>query len=225
LEAVKEYAPTAKVFLAQSGVQFKNSGKPISEFDEFEASSPYAVARIQSVFAARYYRSLGIKVYNGYLFHHESPRRPDCHVSQIVVRGVQKILHGSSDVIELGNISVEKEWTFAGDIVEGILTLVEQDNVFEAAIGSGKAYSIKNWVEQCFGLIGKDWTAFVVTKSSFVPEYQRLVSNPQTIFALGWKPVVTLAQLAEMMVNQSCINKEPYNEVQKYSTGSVGCER
>ncbi|MCK5345844.1 MAG: GDP-mannose 4,6-dehydratase, partial [Candidatus Heimdallarchaeota archaeon] len=72
LEAVKMHYPDAKVFITGSGVQFENRGMPISETDKFEANSPYSVARIQSVYAARYYRSLGLQVYVGYLFHHES---------------------------------------------------------------------------------------------------------------------------------------------------------
>src|SRR5258705_8714397 len=73
LEAVWTHCPRAKVFIAGSGVQFENTGATISEDDPFEPSSPYSVARIQSVYAARYYRSLGLAVYVGYLFHHESP--------------------------------------------------------------------------------------------------------------------------------------------------------
>ena len=84
LEAVKRHCPKTKVFITGSGVQFKNTGKPISEKDEFEGSSPYSVARIQSVYAARYYRSLGIRAYVGYLFHHESPLRKSNHVSKMI---------------------------------------------------------------------------------------------------------------------------------------------
>ena len=64
---------------------------PISETDNFEAKSPYSIARIQSVYAARYFRSLGIKVYVGYLFHHESPLRKDNHVSKMITNAVKRI--------------------------------------------------------------------------------------------------------------------------------------
>lgn len=203
LEAVKRYSPATKVFITGSGVQFKNSGTPISEIDEFAASSPYAVARIHSVYAARYYRSLGIRTYVGYLFHHESPLRKSNHVSKMIAMAVKHIAAGNHEVLELGDISVEKEWTFAGDVVKGILTLVEQEDVFESVIGSGVSFTIEDWLDQCFALVDKDWHDYVRLRRDFVPEYRRLVSNPHTINALGWSPVVSLAGLAKMMTEIS----------------------
>jgi GDPmannose 4,6-dehydratase len=203
LEAVKIHWPRAKVFIAGSGVQFENTGRPISEDDKFEANSPYSVARIQSVYAARYYRSLGLPVYVGYLFHHESPLRQPRHISQKIASAAQRVANGSEEIIELGDVTVEKEWTFAGDVVKGIFTLVAQEEVFEAVIGSGIAYSIENWLEQCFDLIGKDWRVHVRLREGFTPEYKRLVSSPQTIHSLGWFPAVDLSELALMMVNSN----------------------
>ncbi|MDO8873977.1 MAG: GDP-mannose 4,6-dehydratase [Methanoregula sp.] len=203
LEAVKRHCPNSKVFITGSGVQFRNKGMPIKETDEFEANSPYSLARIHSVYAARYYRSLGLNVYVGYLFHHESPLRKPHHVSQMIALAVQRIAGGSDEVIELGDISVEKEWTFAGDITRGILTLVEQDKVFEAVIGSGVGYTIENWLEQCFGILGKDWHYHVRLRDGFTSEYKRLISNPETIKSLGWHPTEGLSDLAERMVMQT----------------------
>jgi GDPmannose 4,6-dehydratase len=199
LEAVKRHCPDVKVFITGSGVQFKNSGQPISENDEFEASSVYSVARIQSVYAARYFRSLGIRAYVGYLFHHESPLRKPNHISKIISLAVKRISKGSNETIELGDISVEKEWTFAGDTAEAIFTLVNQDQMFEAVIGSGIYYSIKDWIEQCFSLIGKDWHNYIHLREDFKPEYKRLVSNPSTIVNLGWSPRVNFKELSVMM--------------------------
>jgi len=201
LEATRLFSPESKVFIAGSGVQFENKGQPISETDTFEATSPYSISRIQSVYAARYFRSLGLKVYVGYLFHHESPLRKPGHVSQMIAFAVKRIANGSDEIIELGNLSVEKEWSFAGDIAKGIFTLVEQDEVFEVVIGSGTAYSIESWLEQCFGIIGKDWHNYVRVRPGFTPEYKRLVSNPKTINSLGWYPIVGLKDLAEIMIN------------------------
>lgn len=200
LEAVKTHCPTSRVFLSGSGVQFKNSGNPISERDAFEAGSPYALARIHSVYAARYYRSLGLKVYVGYLFHHDSPRRQEHHVSQMIAGAVKRIAAGSREVLELGDVSVQKEWTFAGDVVAAIWALVQQDEVFEATIGSGLAYSIEEWLQQCFALTDKNWRDHVRLREGFTPEYSRLVCDPATIRSLGWAPTVSLNGLARMMV-------------------------
>jgi len=200
LEAVKRHCHSAKVFITGSGVQFKNKGNPISEKDEFEASSAYSVARIQSVFAARYYRSLGIRTYIGYLFHHESPYRKPTHVSQKIALAVQRIAVGSNEVLDLGDISVKKEWTFAGDVTEAIMMLVQQENIFEAVIGSGKAYSIEHWLECCFSLIDKNWQKYVKLQEGFKAEYPVLISNPVIMQSIGWKPKITIDELASMMV-------------------------
>jgi GDPmannose 4,6-dehydratase len=200
LESVRVHCPQAKVFLTGSGLQFVNAGKPISERDPFEASSPYSVARIQSVYAGRYFRSLGIKVYVGYLFHHESPLRKPNHICKMIALSAQRIASGSDEQLELGDISVEKEWTFAGDVAQAIFTLVNQDTIFEATIGSGTTYSIREWLDQCFGLIDKNWQDYVQIREGYFPEYKKLVSNPATIQSLGWSPKVGFAELARMMM-------------------------
>lgn len=200
LEAVRRHHPAAKVFIAGSGVQFQNTGRSISEHDEFIASSPYALSRIHAAHAGRYYRRLGIKAYIGYLFHHESPRRKPDHVSQIIVQAVKRIAAGKAEILEIGDIQVQKEWTFAGDTVKGIVALIEQDDVFEAVIGSGVTYSIQDWLELCFGIIGRNWRDHVRIREGFTAEYQRLVSDPTTISSIGWRQEVSFAQLAEMMV-------------------------
>ena len=200
LEAVKRHSPHSRVFITGSGLQFKNKGIPIKENDDFEANSAYSLARIHSIYTARYYRNLGLNVYVGYLFHHESPLRKPSHVSQMIALAVQRIAKGSNEIIEIGDISVQKEWTFAGDIAEGIFTLVEQDDIHEAVIGSGIGYSIADWLEQCFRLIGEDWHDHIRLREGFSPEYKRLVSNPVTINSIGWYPTVELPDLAKIMV-------------------------
>ncbi|MDQ6765922.1 MAG: GDP-mannose 4,6-dehydratase [Verrucomicrobiota bacterium] len=208
LDAVKQRSPASKVFITGSGLQFVNRGEPISEQDPFEAKSAYSVARIQSVYAARYYRTLGLHVYVGYLFHHESPHRGPNHVSQIVAQAAKRIARGEQDLLELGDLSVRKEWGFAGDVVAGILALMEQEVVLEATIGTGVAYSIAEWVECCFGRLGLDWRRHVRTKEGFSAEYPALVSDPSTIHTVGWAPRVDLPALAKMMANREEISRE-----------------
>lgn len=200
LESARLHAPRARIFLPGSGVQFRNPGRPISERDEFEASSPYALARTHSVYAGRYYRALGLQVYAGYLFHHESPWRKPAHVSKMIAAAARRIAQGSNEMLELGDIAVEKEWTFAGDIVEGMFALVTQDQVFEATIGSGEAHSIRDWLGACFGVVDLDWRAHVKILDGYIPEYRRLISDPATMRALGWQPKVGFEELARMMM-------------------------
>jgi GDPmannose 4,6-dehydratase len=201
LESVKVHCPAAVVFLSGSAMQFKNEGLPINELTEFEASSPYSVARIQSVYAGRYYRkAFGLKVYTGYFFNHDSPLRTENHVNQKIVRAVQRIEKGSGEKLELGNIEVYKEFNFAGDVVNAVWELVNQQTVFEAVIGSGNAFSIKEWVKYCFEKANRNWEDFVVIKDAYIPEYQMLVSDPMLIKSLGWEPNTNFYQLADMML-------------------------
>lgn len=203
LEAAKRHAPKARVFITGSGLQFLNNGNPIAETDEFEANSAYSAARIQSVYAARYYRSLGLKTYIGYLFHHESPRRKTHHISKLIALSAARIAKGNQETLELGDITVEKEWTFAGDIAQGIFTLTSQEIVFEACIGSGITYTIRDWLEACFSSIGKKWEEYIKPIEGFKPEYKRLVSNPASMERLGWKTIVDLPELAMMMMKDA----------------------
>jgi GDPmannose 4,6-dehydratase len=200
LESVRRWVPDCKVFITGSGLQFVNSGEPISEQHLFDYSSSYVAARNYSVFLARYFRSIGIRTYVGYLFHHESPLRGENHVCQKITRAVCRIAEGSDEILELGDTTVRKEWVFAKDVAEGIMTLIEQDQVFEAAIGSGRAYSIARWLDECFKLINKDWKCHVRENRDFKAEYKVLVSNPATINSLGWSATTTIAQLAQIMV-------------------------
>ncbi|MEO7311350.1 MAG: GDP-mannose 4,6-dehydratase [Chitinophagaceae bacterium] len=200
LEAVKKVSPATKVFISGSGLQFKNENKPIKETDAFEARDAYSVSRIHSVYAARYYRSLGIKTYVGYFFNHDSPRRSERHMAKKIAEAAKRISNGSDEQLLIGDIAVIKEWTYAGDIVEGVWALVQQDAVFEANIASGLGYSIEDWVRLCFKLIGKDWTSYVQVQSSFKAEYRQLVADPSLILSLGFKPKVSFDQLAQMML-------------------------
>lgn len=200
LESVRKHFPNAKVFIPVSGVQFENHGKPISENDAFSPTSAHAVSRIYSVYAARYFRKMGIKVYVGYLFHHESPQRKTTHVSQKIAQLACRVAQGNTEICEIGDLSVRKEWTFAGDIARGIFTLLSQGSVFEAVIGSGKTCSIVDWVKACFEVVGKNWRDHIREQESFQPEYRYLCSNPSTIKSLGWEPAMSFSQLASLMV-------------------------
>ena len=201
LENVRKYCPDAKVFLSGSAMQFKNEGLPINEMTDFDASSAYSVARIHSVYAGRYYRdAFNMKVYSGYFFNHDSPFRLEQHVNQKIVMAVLRIAAGSKEVLELGDINVKKEFNFAGDVVEAVWMLVNQDDVFEAVIGSGVTHSIKDWLEYCFKTIGADWEEYVVIQENYKSEYDILVSDPSRIMKIGWRPRVGFKELADIML-------------------------
>jgi GDPmannose 4,6-dehydratase len=199
LENVLNFSVNSKVFISGSGLQFINNGLPIKETDIFFAKDAYSMARIQSVYAARYYRTMGIKVYIGYFFNHDSPLRREIHINQKIIKAVKRIVKGSNEQIQIGNIGIKKEFTFAGDVAEAIWILINNNTVYEAVIGSGKAYSIENWLAICFNYVNLSWKNHVVINPEFKSDYDILVSNPRTIFNLGWQPRVDIESLAKLM--------------------------
>jgi GDPmannose 4,6-dehydratase len=202
LEAAFRHAPEAKVFIAGSGLQFVNTGAPIRETSEFEVRDAYSLARVQSVAAARYFRTLGLKAYVGYLFHHDSPLRRGQYVSKQVVEGLKSIRRGETDVLAVADQTVKREWVYAEDVARGMLALVDQEATFEAAIGSGEARPIADWIRVCAKeLLLGDGAFSVVEEPEFVAPFAVLVSDPSTMRRLGWKPRVGFEELAALMVN------------------------
>ena len=127
LEAVRLHCPSAKVFLSGSAMQFVNNGLHINEQTPFEASSPYSICRIQSVYASRYYRDkFGIRVYTGYFFNHDSELRSDKHINQKIAYAAKRISLGSNEKLKIGNIDVLKEYNYAKDIINAVWILVNQ---------------------------------------------------------------------------------------------------
>ena len=200
LEAVKRNALPAKIFISGSGLQFINNEKPIKESDPFEGRDAYSVSRIQSVYTARYFRSIGMQVYVGYFFNHDSPLRTERHMTKKIAEAAKRIGKGSDEKLMIGDIEAIKEYSYAGDIVKGLWTLVNQDNVFEANISSGKGYAIKDWLQECFSLINKNWQDHVTIDFDFKSAYKQLVSDPTVIHSLGWKPDTEFKELAKMMM-------------------------
>jgi GDPmannose 4,6-dehydratase len=200
LEATRKYSPLTTVFISGSGLQFKNENKPIKETDPFEARDPYSISRIHSVYAARYFRSLGVKTYVGYFFNHDSPMRTERHMTKKIAEFAKRIARGGNEQLAIGDIDAIKEYTYAGDIVKGIWTLVNQDIITEANISSGKGYSISDWLEQCFSLIQREWKDHIIIDKNFIPGYKQLVSDPSRIFSLGWRPEMSFEELAKLMM-------------------------
>ena len=203
LESVKVNSPFTKVFLSGSAMQFENKGLPINEKTPFEASSHYSVARIHSVYSARYYRDhFGLKIYVGYFFNHDSELRSSMHVNRKIIDELKLVLLNKKNKIILGNPSVKKEFNFAGDIVNAIWQLINQENVFEAVIGSGLAYSLQDWIDIVSEILNINKNSFTIEiNSKFKPEYDILVSDPKLIKSIGWAPNLDINDLAKRMIN------------------------
>ena len=201
LEAAYRHSPHSRIFLSGSAMQFRNNNLAINESTEFHASSPYSVARIQSVYAGRYFREKhNLKVYVGYFFNHDSPLRNEHHVNQKIVRAAQRIANGSKEVLEIGNIKVQKEFNFAGDRRDAVWCLVNQNNEFELVLGSGKPYSIEYWLELCFEKLNLNWQNHIQINEKFVAEYEKLYCNPCKLLKICSSPLLTIEQLANLMM-------------------------
>lgn len=203
LDAVEKHAPEARVFLAGSGLQFINDGRPLDEECPLDHSSPYVIARNHSLYAARYFRQRGLRVYFGYLFHHESPRRQSSHLIMRIAETAAAQAAGSKRRLLIGDIDARKEFGYAGDIVSAMRMLVQQDELFECVIGTGLGYTVKEWVQACYSHVGLDWRAYVDKDASFRNTCPRLVSSPKRLHELGWRPLVSFAQLASMMMDDA----------------------
>jgi GDPmannose 4,6-dehydratase len=201
LEAVRISEINTKVFISGSAMQFENNGSPITELTKFDPNSPYSVSRIHSVYLARYYRAkFGLKVYVGYLFNHDSPLRKENHINKKIVRFASRIVKGDNQKLLIGDINTRKEFNFAGDIVNAIWIFINQSNIFEIVIGSGKSYSINDWGVYVFSKFKLDWKKHIESDLNFSKQYDVLVSDPKLIYSLGWIPKVGFADLADMMI-------------------------
>ncbi len=205
LEAVRQFAPLCRVFLAGSALQFKNCGNAIDENSPLSFSSAYAVQRNASVFMARYFRErFRLPVFVGYFFHHDSPRRSIQHMAQKIATAAKNASLGLDAKLEVQDWHFKKEWTYAGDAMEAAWRIVNQDNHYEVVIGSGKPYSIKEWAHECFSTVGKDYHNFITSRSDGPSE--TVVCNPSLLLSSGWRPRVSFSELASMMVTSDLLS-------------------
>ena len=195
LSSVKERVPKAKVFLAGSVLQF--AGDTIALNSPPSYASAYAAQRNAATAIARFYRSDGLDVYIGYFTRHESPRRAHNHLSQRIVQTIKRMAAGSSENLIVHNPSDRMEWNFAGDFMEAVWLQIHS-NVHELIIGSGVAHSITDFVQACF-----DCTELKMgdrCEAIYSGSPATSFTEPTHLKALGWKPLVDLGGLAQMMV-------------------------
>jgi len=203
LDAVDRHVPKAKVLLAGSGLQFVNEGLPLNEESPLDHSSPYVVARNSSLFAARYFRERGLKIYFAYLFNHDSPLRSNRHLNMKIAEAAARIASGSKERLLIGDLDAEKEFNFAGDVAAAMWLLIRQDELFECVVGSGQSHAVRDWIEACFREVGLDWNDYTETDRTYASPYRRLVSDPAKLLSLGWKPECTFSGLAAMMMAEA----------------------
>ncbi len=203
LDAVEKESKNTRVILVGSGLQFVNNSKPIAETAELDSSSPYVVARNHSLFASRYYRTRGLRVKFGFLFNHDSPRRTRHHLNMKIADFAARAAIADHGKLQIGDTTAIKEFGFAGDIMEALWILANNEQVHECVLGTGIGHSVEEWLERCFNVVGLDWRYYVSNLPGFTSPYSSLISSPVTIKSLGWQPNVGINELAELMMAEA----------------------
>jgi GDPmannose 4,6-dehydratase len=178
---------------------------PQSERTPFHPRSPYAVSKVFGHWMAVNYReSYGLHVSNGILFNHESPRRGENFVTRKITMGVAAIKQGRAKELRLGNLDAKRDWGFAGDYVEAMWRMLQQDRPDDYVIATGETHSVREFCEEAFSYVGLDWRDFVkVDPKYFRPAEVDLLlgDSSKARRVLDWEPLVTFKELARMMVD------------------------
>ena len=206
LEAIRFVNPKIRFYQASSSEMFgKVLEVPQNEDTPFYPRSPYGVAKVYGHWITVNYReSFNMFATSGILFNHESPRRGLEFVTRKISDGVAKIKHGLVKELRLGNLEAQRDWGFAGDYVEAMWRMLQQDEPDSYVIGMGETHSVREFCEIAFGHVGLDYKEFVVQDERFYrpAEVDLLISNPSKARnVLGWEPAVTFKELVTMMVN------------------------
>lgn len=206
LEAIRFVDPTIRFYQASSSEMFgKVREVPQTENTPFYPRSPYGVAKAYGHYITVNYReSYGMYAVSGILFNHESPRRGLEFVTRKVTHGVAKISLGMADELRLGNLDARRDWGYAGDFVEAMWLMLQQEVPEDYVIATGETRSVRSLVEVAFQHVGLDWEKYVKLDERFVrpAEVDLLVGNCQKAKdQLGWVPRTSFRQMIEMMVD------------------------
>ncbi|MBN1423898.1 GDP-mannose 4,6-dehydratase [Candidatus Fermentibacteria bacterium] len=205
LEALRIVAPRARFYQASSSEMFgKVRETPQSELTPFYPRSPYGVAKVYGHWITVNYReSYNLHASSGILFNHESPRRGLEFVTRKVSNGVARIKLGMARELRMGNVSAKRDWGFAGDYVEAMWRMLQQDEPDDFVVATGQTHSVERLLETAFGCQDLDWRDYVVIDSAFLrpAEVDYLVGDPSKAQRiLDWKPQVSFEDLIRMMV-------------------------
>ncbi len=206
LEAMRLAHPEARFYQASSSEMFgKAAETPQSESTPFYPRSPYGVAKVYGHWITVNYReSYGMYAVSGILFNHESPRRGLEFVTRRISHGVARIKLGLAKELTLGNLEAKRDWGYAGDYVNAMWCMLQQDEPADFVIGTGVTHSVREFVQLAFEHVGLDWEEFVRVDDALLrpAEVEILQADPSKARTdLGWEPAVGFATLVAMMVD------------------------
>ncbi len=209
-EAVKEYCPDAKVYHASSSEMFGNSDEIKNENSRLFPVSPYGIAKVYAHKTAQYYRdAYNIFISCGILFNHESPLRGLEFVTRKITYNIARIKAGTKKNFALGNIKAKRDWGFAGDYVQAMWLMLQQNRPSDYVIATGESHSVEEFLEDSFNYAGLgDWRKYVETENKFCmrpSDIDNLVGdNSKSKKELGWKHSIKYNELIRMMVDHDC---------------------
>jgi GDPmannose 4,6-dehydratase len=211
LEAVRIINPDIKVYQASSSEMFgDNPVNPQNEETRLMPASPYACAKVFAHNIIRNYRqSYGLHASSGILFNHESPRRGETFVTRKITLAAAKIKLGMQDKLYLGNLDAKRDWGFAGDYVEAMWLMLQQDSPDDYVIATGETHTVKEFLYEVFNAAGLDVDKYVEIDPRLfrLHEVPLLLGDPSKADRqLGWKPKITFKKLAKMMYESDLQN-------------------
>ena len=206
LDAIRAAGGKAKFYQASSSEMFGQVAEtPQKETTPFHPRSPYACAKVYSYWQAVNYReAYGLFACNGILFNHESPRRGETFVTRKITRAATRIKEGLQEMLYLGNLDAKRDWGFAGDFVEAMWLMLQQDQPDDYVIATGKTYSVREFLEETFRLVGLDWRKHVEFDERYLrpSEVDLLLGDASKARRqLNWQPKVDFGGLVKMMVD------------------------
>ncbi len=206
LDAIRTVDPKIRFYQASSSEMFgKVVEVPQGESTPFYPRSPYGVAKVYGHWITINYReSYDLHANSGILFNHESPRRGLEFVTRKITHHVAKIKLGLADELRLGNLDARRDWGFAGDYVEAMWLMLQQDKPDDFVVATGQTHSVEEFLTLAFGAVNLDWHDYVVQDPKYMrpAEVDLLVGNPgKAKSTLGWEPKVDFAGLVKMMVD------------------------
>ncbi len=205
IESVRALKLDCKIYQACSSEMFgKVQEIPQKETTPFYPRSPYGVSKAAAYYMARTYReSYGMKIYCGFLFNHESPRRGEEFLSRKVCKAVAEIVAGKRDKLVLGNLNAMRDWGYAKEYVEWIWNIMQHPTPDDFVIATGETHSVKEWVELAFHHAGIDnWEDYVDYDKSLTrpAEVDILIGDAsKSARILGFEPKVKFNELVEIM--------------------------
>jgi GDPmannose 4,6-dehydratase len=218
LEAVRMTDPTIRFYQASSSEMFGLAvEEPQNEQTAFYPRSPYGVSKAYGHWITVNYReSYGLFTCSGILFNHESPARGKDFVTRKVTDAAARIKFGLQDKLLLGNLEAQRDWGFAGDYVQAMWMMLQQEQPDDFVIATGEQHSVRELVELAFAHVGLDWRQHVEIDISLIrpAEVNRLRGDASKARrVLGWTPTVSFPELVTMMVEADLqrVEKELYN--------------